>query len=189
MMKQVIAATAISSVLLFGCSRAGGGKQAVSSSAHEKAEQGSDVQTPYYDGLVEEYQAILAEDPHNLAVTIALGNAYYNSGRWKDAADSYGRALSIDPRNADVHADRGTAYRNMGMPDRALAEYRTALEYDPGNQNARYNMGIVYAYDKRDYQAAIRVWEDLLRVSPNHPQSDRMKACITTFKKVLKEGT
>jgi tetratricopeptide (TPR) repeat protein len=189
MMKQVIAAAAISSVLLFGCSRADGGKQAAPATAHEKAEQGGEVQTPYYDGLVEEYQAILAEDPKNLAVIIALGNAYYNSGRWKDAAVHYRRALSIDPRNSDVRTDMGTAYRNLGMFDRALAEYRTALEYDPGNQNARYNMGIVYAYDKRDYPSAIRVWEDLLRVSPNHPQSDRMKACITTFKKVLKEGS
>jgi tetratricopeptide (TPR) repeat protein len=187
MMKEGIAAAFFSCVLLFGCSKIDGGKQAASPSADEKAQQGSEAQTPNYDGLVEEYQALLAEDPNNLAVIIALGNAYYNSGRWKEAAASYGRALSIDPRNADVHADRGTAYRNMGMPDRALAEYRTALEYDAGNQNARYNLGIVYAYDKRDYEAAIRVWEDLLRVSPNHPQSDRMRACIITFRRALKE--
>lgn len=188
MMKEGIAAAVFSCVLLAGCSKADSGKQAVSSPAHEKPAQGSEGQTPYYDGLIEEYQRLLAEDPNNLAVLIALGNANYNSSRWKEAIASYRRALGIDPRNSDVRTDMGTAYRNMGMSDRALAEYRTALEHDPGNQNARYNMGIVYAYDKRDYQAAIHVWEDVLRVSPNYPQSDRMRACITTFKKVLKEG-
>ncbi len=178
----------VSSALLSGYGGAEGGKLYASPSAEGKAGQGDESQPPYYEGLVEEYKALLTEDPNNLAVIIALGNAYYSSGRWKEAATYYGRALGIDPGNSDVRTDMGTAYRNMGMPNRALAEYRTALEYDPGNQNARYNMGIVYAYDKRDYQAAIRVWEDLLRVSPNHPQSDRMRACITTFRKVLKEG-
>ena len=188
MMKEGIAATVFSCVLLFGCSKEDGGRKAASSPAHEKAAQESAVQTPYYDGLIEEYQRLLAEDPNNLAVMIALGNAYYNCGRWKEAVTNYRRALGIDPGNSDVRTDMGTAYRNMGLSNRALVEYRTALEHDPGNQNARYNMGIVYAYDKRDYHAAIRVWEDILRVSPNYPQSDRMRACITTFKKVLKEG-
>lgn len=174
-------------MLLFGCGSTDKGKEPASPPAHIQADKEDESQTPYYDGLVEEYKALLAQDPNNLAVIIALGNAYYNSSRWKEAVTYYGRALKIDPRNSDVRADMATAYRNTGMSDRALAEYRKALEYDPGNQNARYNLGIVYAYDKRNYEAAILVWESLLRLSPNHPQSDRMKACIITFKKVIKE--
>jgi len=50
-------------MLLSGCSKADSGKQAVSSPAHEKPAQGSEGQTPYYDGLIEEYQRLLAEDP------------------------------------------------------------------------------------------------------------------------------
>ena len=50
----------------------------------------------------------------------------------------------------------GTAYRNIGLPDQALVQYRTALKYEPGHLNARYNMGMVYAFDLRNYHAAIQ---------------------------------
>lgn len=156
-----------------------GGKEAV------RPGQSGDGRTPYYHGLIEEYKRILAEDHNNLAAVIALGNAYFDSGQWKEAIAFYEHALQIDPRNADVRTDMGTAYRNMGFSDRALQEYRKALSYEPGHQNARYNIGVVYAYDRQDYAAAIRVWEDLLLLSPTHPRSEQMRSCIIKFKKTI----
>lgn len=151
--------------------------------------QPAEVRAPYYYGLIEEYKRILAEDPNNLAAIIALGNAYFDSGQWKEAISYYENALRIEPRNADVRTDMGTAYRNMGFPDRALQEYQKALSFEPWHQNARYNIGVVYAYDKKDYAAAIRVWEDLLRHSPNHPRAEQMRLYIIMFKKAVAKET
>lgn len=153
----------------------------------EGEEQKDSAKAPYYHGLVKEYESLIAQDPRNLAAIIALGNAYYDSGQWKQAVAAYERALAIEPRNTDVRTDMGTALRNMGMSDRAIVEYRRALSYEPGHQNARYNLGVVYAYDKRDYPSAIKTWEDLLRIAPNHPQSENMRSCIITFRKVVKK--
>ena len=142
-------------------------------------------QHPYFHGLIEEYRTILAEDPNNLAALIALGNAYFDSANWPQALIMYEHALLIDVRNADVRTDMGTCYRNMGKPDRALAEYRHALEHDDGHLNARYNMGIVYAYDKKDVRTAIRIWEELLRISPTYPHGRDMRTAMETFKRTM----
>jgi tetratricopeptide (TPR) repeat protein len=171
--------------LLFGCSKAEEKKSPPVLAKPGQAAKTEEARAPHYHGLVEEYQAILVQDPRNLAALVALGNAYFDSGEWKKAISTYEQALLIEPRNADVRTDMGTSYRQTGMPDRALAEYRLALQYEPAHLNARYNMGIVLAYDKKNYRAAIRIWEDLLKLAPNFPHADRIRSNIAS----LKQGT
>jgi cytochrome c-type biogenesis protein CcmH/NrfG len=180
-----IAVLAALIVLHAGCGR----KEGKTATDRPGGGPAAEASTPYYAGLIEEYQRLLAEDPHNLAGNIALGNAYFDSGQWREAITAYQRALRMDPRNPDVRTDLGTAYRNAGMPERALAEYRAVLAFTPGHANAQYNVGVVYAYDKKDYASAVRVWEELLRTMPAHPQSQSMKSCIIKFKQVLKKGS
>jgi hypothetical protein len=84
-----------------------------------------------------------------------------------------------------VRTDIGTAYCNIGMSARAHAEYRKALECESGHVNARRNVGVVYAFDEKDYQSVISGREELRRLSPNYPQADTMRANIVIFKKVL----
>ncbi len=187
-MKSACIPAAICLVLLAGCRSADEKEPAAAPTANADEQRSKTAQSPYFYGLIEEYRTILAEDPNNLAAIIALGNAYSDSGAWREAIRLYERALKIDPRNADVRTDMGTAYRNLGMPDRALAEYRRALEHEPGHLNAHYNMGIVYAYDLKEYQLATHVWEELLRIAPNHPKADSLRAHIATFRKTLRKG-
>ncbi|MGE5174012.1 MAG: tetratricopeptide repeat protein [Betaproteobacteria bacterium] len=147
-----------------------------------------EAQAPYYQGLIEEYRAILAQDSNNFAALVALGNAYFDSGNWKKAITMYEHALLINPRDADVRADMGTAYRNLGLSDRALDEYHLVLKHEPGHLDARYNMGIVYAYDKKDYRAAIRIWQDILKAAPNYPYAEDIRLAITALRSRIKEG-
>ncbi len=187
MMKNVLLIAVLFFFLLSGCTRQEEKKPSVVPfavpAAIEHSNKLENDQGPYYDGLIEEFRATLAEDPNNFAALVGLGNAYLDSGQWKKAVVMYEHALAIDPRNADVRTDMGTAYRNLGMPDRALAEYRAALVEEPGHLNARYNMGIVFAHDKKNYQAAIHMWEELLKLAPNFPYADHIRASIAALKK------
>lgn len=142
---------------------------------------------PNFAGLIEEYRAILKADPDNLAGMIGLGNAYSESGQWKEAIMMYDHVLLIDPRNADVRTDRGNAYRNIGMADRALAEYRAALAYEPANVEARYSLGILYSHDKKDCASAVRVWEEMLQIAPNSPHAQDVRSGIEACRKTLKK--
>jgi len=144
-------------------------------------------QTPYYYGLIEEYQNILAGDPHNLAALIALGNAYYDAGQWKLAVQYYEQALRLNPHLADVMTDMGTCYRNLGMPDRAIAQYEKALKIEPTHQNALFDLGVLYGYDRKDYAKAIKYWEELLHVSPKHPKAEYLQATMAQFRKAMRQ--
>ncbi len=186
-MNNLFIITVLCLPLLAACVRS---EQKKSPAAFHETEQTNntleEAQAPYYQGLIEEYRTILARDSNNFAALVALGNAYLGSGNWKKAITMYEHALLIDPQNADVRADMGTAYRNLGLSDRALAEYRLALKHEPGHLDARYNMGIVYAYDKKDYLAAIRIWQDILKAAPNYSHAEEIRATIATLKRELK---
>jgi len=146
-------------------------------------------ETPYYLGLIGEYGNILAEDPNNLASLIGLAHAYAGSNQWEKAITLYEHALRVDQHNAELHADLGIACRNAGQADRALSEFQKAVTNDPLHQRARYHMGIVYAYDKKNYPAAIRVWKELLHISPHHAEAEYMKHCIVQFSEMAKGGS
>jgi len=165
-----------------GCDRAQEPKLSAKPASTEQVKRTEDAREPNYDGLIEEYRAVMSEDPGNIANIIALGNAYFDSGRWEKAINIFAHALRLDPRNADVRTDMGTAYRNLGMTERALAEYNNVLHIEPGHLNSRFNLGIVYAYDKKNHDAAIHVWEELLKIAPNHPKAEFMRSAIAAFK-------
>jgi len=182
LMNSIFIAMVLCLFLLAGCTKSEEQKFSPSLPKAQLAGKAEEVNTPYYPGLIEEYKTVLAEDPNNFAMLVALGNAYYDSSDWRNAIASYERALQIDPANADVRTDMGTSYRNLGQPDRALAEYRIVLEHDPDHLDARYNMGVVYAYDKKNYHAAIQMWEVLLKLAPNNPQAELLKSSIAGLK-------
>lgn len=144
-------------------------------------------QTPYYPGIIEEYRAVVAEDPHNLAAFVALGNAYFDSGQWREAIRAYERSLALDPHNADVITDMGTSYRNVGDFERAIREYERALRMEPVHLNALYNLGVVYGHDKHDYARAVGYWEQLLHAAPRHPRAEQLQASIAQYRKAMKE--
>lgn len=178
-MKDGIVAAAVILALLSGCTGADGKKNQPAKTKDAKQETS---QQPYYYGLIEEYRTILEEDPHNRAATIALGNAFFDSGNWKEAIAYYERAVRLEPHDPDILTDLGTCYRNIGLPDRAIEQYRRALQYNPGHLNARYNLGVVYAYDKKDHARAVREWEELLRIAPGFRHADMMRQAIKSFK-------
>jgi len=158
-------------------------------SGQEKQATAEKGQTPYYYGLIEEYQNVLAGDPHNLAALIALGNAYFDAGQFKLAIQYYEQALRLNPHIADVVTDMGTCFRNLGMPDRAITQYEKALTMEPTHQNALFNLGIVYGYDRKDYSRAINYWQQLLHISPKHPKADYLQATMAQFRKAMRQKT
>ncbi len=186
-MKNRIVLVALLALVFIGCEKSG---QERYDPAVKEGGAGKDQaqQQPYYYGLIEEYLSVLEQEPQNRAVTIALANAYYDSGNWKQAIIYYERALRMQPDDPDIVTDLGTCYRNIGMPDRAIENYRRALQYSPSHLNARYNLGIVYGQDKKDYAMAIREWEELLRIAPTFHHAAVMRETMKSFKRKLSAG-
>ncbi len=128
----------------------------------------------------------IRQDPKNLSALIKLGNIQMDTGQYAEAIDAYSTALEIDPKNTDVHVDMGTCYRNIGKHDIAVKEYRKALELNPNHLNGHRNLGVVLAYDLKDYPQAVKEFEAVLRIAPNHPDAALLKQEIEKFRAMKK---
>jgi len=179
----LLAVLVAAAVLGAGCRKA---EDRGTGGAAQEGPAAQSSQTPYYPGIIDEYRTILAEDPHNMAAIIALGNAYFDSGQWREAIGAYEQALRLDPHNADVMTDLGTCYRSLGDFDRAIREYERALRIEPVHLNAMFNLGVVYGHDKKDYARAIAYWEQLLHAAPKHPRAEQLQASIAQYRQALK---
>ncbi len=126
-------------------------------------------------------KSALAANPNDAKALIELGNLYYDSSRFRDAVDYYGRALDIDPRNVNVRTDRGTSYWNLGQADAAIAEFQKALEVDPSHAQTLYNMGVVYLNGKNDPAGARKAWEKLLATNPDYPGRAKLQQQLNSL--------
>lgn len=110
-------------------------------------------------------------EPGNAAVRIALGNLYFDSEQFADAAPWYEAALEIDPRNVDATTDLGIVYFYQRQFDRALATFDRALAVDPGHVKALLNQGIVRSMGKQDFAGAAESWERVVTLAPDSEEA------------------
>jgi len=71
------------------------------------------------ESRIEQIQALIAEDPRDAMLRFALGNEYYNVGRYHEAIDPLTAALEIDPEYAFVYIQLACAYEKTGHLERA----------------------------------------------------------------------
>jgi cytochrome c-type biogenesis protein CcmH/NrfG len=164
----------------FGRQSAGTTASAELPAAVQPPASGSGSQTPLVDPAVlqeneRRLKSAVAANPRDVNALVQLGNLYYDSNRYGDAVDYYGRALDLDPRNVDVRTDRGTSYWNLGQADNAIVEFRKALEVDPSHAQTLYNLGVVYVNGKNDAAEGRKTWEKLLATNPNYPERARVQ--------------
>ena len=149
------------------------GAPAPSPSARSSIEVASQIQT---------LKEIVKKDPKNLPAWVELGNLYFDTDQPKEAIEAYRQYLAIKPDNPDVRTDMGIMYRKLGEFDKAIEEFKKAAQSDPKHVNSRYNLGLVLLHDKQDMKAAIKAWEDYLKVDPNSERAQRIRVQIEKMK-------
>lgn len=117
-------------------------------------------------------------DPRDARVRIELGNVYFDSERFEDAARWYEEALTIEPRNVSVSTDLGISYYYMNQPDRALAQFERSLAIDASHTKTLLNVGIVRAYGKDDLGGAVTAWERVVAIAPESPEGKVAKQAL-----------
>ncbi len=147
---------------------------------------GSGAQAPLIDPAVLQQnearlKSALGANPKDLNALIQLGNLYYDSNRYGDAVDIYGRALDLEPHNVDVLTDRGTSYWDLGQADAAIAEFQKALVVDPSHAQTLYNIGVVYLNGKNNPAEARKTWEKLLASNPGYPDRAKVQEQINAL--------
>jgi cytochrome c-type biogenesis protein CcmH/NrfG len=107
-----------------------------------------------------------AKNPLNLEAWIQLGNEYFDTDQHEKAIRAYQKALELNPADANVWTDLGIMYRRNGNPQKAIECFDKAIATDPKHEPSRLNKGIVLLHDLKDFDGAIKAWEDLLAVNP-----------------------
>jgi protein O-mannosyl-transferase len=129
-----------------------------------------------FSGALEDCNRLIEISPSN-------GKAYYNMGTahsglklYRDAADDFSRSIDLGYTVASVYYNRGTACYHLGSIDSALSDYRATELRDPQFADAQYSIGYVMLHDRKDPAAALRCFESVLSVHPDHVEALYQKA-------------
>jgi len=125
----------------------------------------SSVTAGQFQEMTEKLAARMRENPNDAEGWMMLGRAYRAMERFDEATDALRKAVALDPGNADLLADLAEALaltngRTLaGEPTKLLER---ALKLDPDNDKILALSGSA-AFERKDYKAAIRHWEALLK--------------------------
>ena len=113
-----------------------------------------------------------------------LGNAYFDTDRYREAIEAYSKSLEQNPNDPDVLTDVGVMYRRIDAPEEAVRNFERAMQIDPTHEMSRFNKGIVLFYDLREKQGAIDAWEELAKINPQFraPDGRLLTELIRTLK-------
>ncbi len=128
-------------------------------------------------------------NPGNFETWTQLGNIYFDSNDFKNGIRAYKKSLELNPKNADVWTDLGVMYRRDGQPNEAIKAFDKAIEINPRHEVSRFNKGVVLMHDLKDYENAIRTWEELLLVNPaaKTPTGQPLSQLVEQLKRSMKK--
>jgi tetratricopeptide (TPR) repeat protein len=103
---------------------------------------------------IEQMQARLAMNPNDFDALAALGDMYFEAGRYLEAINTYNKAIVVNPMCADCFNDKGLSLHYLGDSDSAVAAFDQAVTIDPTYVHAWLSKGFVLVVSGR-YEEAI----------------------------------
>ncbi|HYE45325.1 MAG TPA: c-type cytochrome biogenesis protein CcmI [Caulobacter sp.] len=119
--------------------------------------------------MLGQLEAQVKTNPRDVEGWRMLGWSYFQTGRFGESAEAYGRAAKLDPTNPDHPSAQGEslvqAAGGQMTPD-ASAAFRRALALDPGEPRARYFLA-VEKDQAGDRDGAMADWIALVNSAPD----------------------
>ncbi len=110
------------------------------------------------------WRARLLQSPGDIEALLGLAHVHLDQQRLDEAEAVYQQVLSKEPKNVEAIDHLGTVMLARGQVDSALRQYDQALLIQPDYIHALWDKATLLQQVKKDYPAAIRVWESFLRV-------------------------
>ena len=128
------------------------------------------MQTGGYGQAAESLQRSLAEDPRQLPVYSALGEAFLAMGQLDSSIFYVEQASILAPSSTQVHSTLGYLYMQAGQSERARERLDRALALDDKNSEAYRLYGYYYA-QKDSVDRAIEYYQKLAKLSPENVEA------------------
>lgn len=136
--------------------------------AAANANAAHDLNGEQFAAAVEQLAQKLREKPDNAEGLAMLARSYAQMGRMGDAVPAYAKAVALtpdDPRLLVDYADALAVQNNRSLDGEPMKLVERALKLDPNNFKALALAGTA-AFNRKDYKAAARWWEQLAATAP-----------------------
>jgi tetratricopeptide (TPR) repeat protein len=120
----------------------------------------------YYTKAEDAYAHVLKLQPDNLDALRGIGDIDYDHQKYDQAIAAYEHFLKLKPDDPEVRTDLGTMYLYTGNADQAIVQYRKVTTEKPDFFQAFYNMGIAYAQQNKQSDAAASL-NTALKLAPD----------------------
>jgi len=118
------------------------------------------------DKQAEPLLAKLKDDPKNADLLAQIGNIYFSTHQFKQAADYFGKSLEVKPKNIAIRTQLASCLYYSGDVDGALHQLGQATADDPKDANSLFNLGYIRWQGKNDSKGALAAWAQLLKANP-----------------------
>ncbi|HLV78576.1 MAG TPA: c-type cytochrome biogenesis protein CcmI [Marinobacter sp.] len=156
-------------------------------------EMGSTGQTAQMITLADQLRDRLEQDPDNIDGWAMLGQTYMQVERYEDAAYAFQRLASATKENPDASSvawglsAQALYFASEGeLTPEVMKAIDSARALDPDEINALGLLGI-NAFSQQNYREAIGYWEQIIEVTPGHPQISAIQGGIDEAYKRLGE--
>ncbi len=96
------------------------------------------------EDVIDRYENLIAENPHNPEYHKELGNAFLRSGAYDLALEEYRTCLHIDARYFPAQYNMGNCYFVMERFHQAIIAWQKALILNPKLEHAIFNVAFTY---------------------------------------------
>ncbi|MBD3853826.1 MAG: tetratricopeptide repeat protein, partial [Acidobacteria bacterium] len=110
---------------------------------------------------VSEIQGLLDANPEDAGLMAAMGNVYFDAGRWDEARGWYEKSLVVSAGDPDVMTDLAVVFRNLGQPQKSVELLDQVIAASPDHWQAWFNKVIVLNFDLHEHDAAAQALESL----------------------------
>ncbi len=174
----------VGSVTLMGL----GGQQPPQTAVDPSLSQ--EEQIAFFEGLLEEYNMELTDNPDNQEAIGALAEIHwYLAGLYEDeekqqeemsnSLEYYQRLVELDPDNVNLITQTAVVAHTAGNDQLAHEHFNRALELDENNVNALANYGVYMMNSKGDFHGALAHFEKALEQEINDEAKEQLETFVT----------
>jgi tetratricopeptide (TPR) repeat protein/DNA-binding winged helix-turn-helix (wHTH) protein len=113
--------------------------------------------------------AALALNPNLNIVHNALGDLYFETGKYQEAEASYQRALTINQNDASARIGLASVYASQQRLADAEEEFKRAIALQPGNWRSYNDLGL-FLYGNGRYEEASTTFEEIVFLDAENTQ-------------------